>query len=411
MGKYTNSINQIRLPIILSVGLAAGMLIGATFSRPSVEGQGLTTGLQKFKEVLTHIDRNYVDEVDVDKLVEQAILNILENLDPHSAYIPASERLRANEDLQGNFEGIGIEFNIFKDTLVVVSPLSGGPSEAAGLSSGDKIIMVDGKNIAGVGLTNRDVQNNLKGPKGTEVKISVLRKGSQKLIEFVIIRDKIPQFSVDTGYMIDDKIGYIKISRFSATTYQEFKEVLEALKDKGMKKLVLDLQGNPGGYMNHAIQVADEFLDSNKKIVYTKGKDPRYNTEANTEQKGVFEKGDLIVLVNEGSASASEIVAGALQDNDRALIVGRRTFGKGLVQMPIDISDGSELRLTISRYYTPSGRSIQKPYESVSEYEHDIIDRFDRGEFFVVDSIKFEDSLKYTTLNGRTVYGGGGIMP
>ncbi|MDH5604919.1 MAG: S41 family peptidase, partial [Cyclobacteriaceae bacterium] len=209
----------------------------------------------------------------------------------------------------------------------------------------------------------------------------------------------------------DDKIGYIKISRFSATTYQEFKEALEKLKDEGMKKLVLDLQGNPGGYMNHAIQIADEFLDKNKKIVYTKGKDSRYNTEANTEQKGAFEKGDLIVLVNEGSASASEIVAGALQDNDRALIVGRRTFGKGLVQMPIDISDGSELRLTISRYYTPSGRSIQKPYETVSEYEHDIIDRFDRGEFFVVDSIKFEDSLKFTTLNGRTVYGGGGIMP
>lgn len=411
MEEHKNSKFQIRLPLFIAMGVAAGILIGATFTDTSPVNGDLSANVQKLKEVLTLIDRNYVDKVNTDKLVDDAIEKMLSDLDPHSSYITAEERTRANESLQGNFEGIGIEFNIFQDTIVVVSPLSGGPSEAVGIQSGDKIIKVDGKNVAGVGFTNRDVQDNLKGPKGTEVKITVLRKGKKEPIVFDIIRDKIPQFSVDASYMLDNEKGYIKISRFSATTYEEFKVALEELKQQGMKKLILDLQGNPGGYMNQAISIADEFLGDKDKIVYTLGKQTRYNTQALAEKKGMFEKGELIVLVNEGSASASEIVTGALQDNDRALVVGRRTFGKGLVQAPMDLSDGSELRLTISRYYTPSGRSIQKPYTDEDEYAHDIAYRFEHGEFFSADSIEFNDSLKYHTKSGRTVYGGGGIMP
>lgn len=411
MSEQRNTKYQIRLPIILTIGIAAGILIGATFTDSPKVQNDLNQNIQKFKEVLTMIDRNYVDQVDTEELVEGAIGHMLSKLDPHSSYISAKDRVRANEDLQGNFEGIGIEFNIFKDTIVVVSPLSGGPSEAVGVQSGDKIIKIDGKDVAGVGFTNRDVQKNLKGNKGSIVEVTVKRKNKKEPITFKIIRDKIPQYSVDASYLIDDEVGYIKVSRFSATTYPEFKKALETLKDQGMTKLVLDLQGNPGGYMNHAIDMVDEFLPDEQKIVYTLGKQSRYNQQANAKRTGLFEKGPLIVLVNEGSASASEIVTGALQDNDRALVVGRRSFGKGLVQAPMDLSDGSELRLTISRYYTPSGRSIQKPYEDKSDYSRDIVKRFNSGEFFSADSIKFNDSLKYETINGRTVYGGGGIMP
>jgi carboxyl-terminal processing protease len=294
---------------------------------------------------------------------------------------------------------------------VVVAPLSGGPSEALGSQSGDKIVRVDDESVAGIGITTQEVMRLLKGPRGSEVKVSIMRNSKSKPIEFNIIRDKIPQFSVDASYMVDDEIGYIKVSRFAATTYKEFSVALSKLREAGLKKLVLDLQGNPGGYMNIAIDMADEFLKEGKKIVYTDGKDKRLNTNAFSTSRGNFEEGDLVVLVNEGSASASEILAGALQDNDRALIVGRRSFGKGLVQTPFDLTDGSELRLTISRYYTPSGRSIQKPYEDEEAYALDIIDRYKKGEFFHVDSIKFSDSLKYATANGRSVYGGGGIMP
>ncbi|MFN8886435.1 MAG: S41 family peptidase, partial [Cyclobacteriaceae bacterium] len=342
---------------------------------------------------------------------EDAIAHLLSKLDPHSAYISSRDRIAANEDLKGNFEGIGIEFNIFHDTLFVVAALSGGPSEAVGLRSGDKIIKVNDTTIAGVNLTNRDVQRHLKGPKGTEVKIEVLRKNKKEPITFTIIRDKIPQFSVDASYMIDPEIGYIKVNRFSQTTHEEVKAAMTKLRKEGMKKLVLDLQGNPGGYMDQAIAVADEFLPAGEKIVFTNGQEKRYNENAVATNAGDFEQGDLIVLVNEGSASASEIVSGALQDNDRALVVGRRSFGKGLVQRPFDLNDGSEVRLTISRYYTPSGRSIQKPYENADDYDRDIAKRYKNGEFFTADSIKFNDSLKYKTVNGRTVYGGGGIMP
>ncbi|MCA6078974.1 S41 family peptidase [Fulvivirga sedimenti] len=406
-----NSRYQISLPIILAIGLAGGILIGATFSDSPKVQNDLGDNVQKFREVLTLIDRSYVDEVDMDGLVENAIEHMLTELDPHSAYISAKDRIVANEELQGNFEGIGIEFNIFKDTIVVVTPLSGGPSEKVGLKSGDRIVKIDGENVAGVGFTNEDVRKNLKGPKNSLVMVTVKRPGTRDLLDYEIERDKIPQFSVDAHYMIDDAIGYIKISRFSATTYDEFKTALVDLKEKGMTKLVLDLQSNPGGYMNRAVEITDEFLPDKQKIVYTKGKQKRYDDELYAEREGLFEKGDLIVLVNEGSASASEIVTGALQDNDRALVVGRRTFGKGLVQAPIDLTDGSELRLTISRYYTPSGRSIQKPYDDREDYAKDMMVRYEQGEFFSADSIHFNDSLKYATRTGRTVYGGGGIMP
>ncbi len=408
MSERENSSNQIKLPLVLCLGLAAGIFIGATFNTKKSSSE-VGRDVQKLRDVLTQLQEDYVDTVNTSLLVDEAIQTMLNKLDPHSSYIPASDRLAANEDLRGNFEGIGIEFNIFNDTITVVSPLSGGPSEALGIQSGDKIIIVDGKNMAGVGVTSPDVMKALKGPKGSEVKVTMFRQNKE--IEYTIIRDKIPQFSVDVSYMIDQEVGYIKVNRFAATTYDEFQQSLKKLKEKGMKKLVLDLQGNPGGYMNIAIDMADDFLETDKKIVFTHGKDTKYDSDAMSTTKGEFEKGDLIILVNEGSASASEILAGALQDNDRALIVGRRSFGKGLVQSPFDLSDGSELRLTISRYYTPSGRSIQKPYEDDDAYGQDIISRYNHGEFFHADSIKFNDSLKYKTRNGRTVYGGGGIMP
>lgn len=399
---------QIKLPVVLCLGLAAGLLVGASLNTGKRSSE-VNKDVQKFRDVLTQIKEEYVDTVSTTRLVDEAITHILHNLDPHSAYIPVADRIAANEELQGNFDGIGIEFNIFNDTIVVVTALSGGPSEALGIQSGDKIIRVDDENMAGIGVNTGDVMRALKGPRGSEVKVTVLR--GEKEIDFTIIRDKIPQFSVDVAYMVNAEVGYIKVNRFSRTTYEEFRSALRKLKDRGMQKLVLDLQGNPGGFMNMAIEMADEFLPAGKKIVSQKGKERRYHQEAFSTSKGDFEQGDLIVLVNEGSASASEILAGALQDNDRALIVGRRSFGKGLVQSPFELSDGSELRLTISRYYTPSGRSIQKPYEDGDEYSRDILSRYNHGEFFHADSIRFNDSLRYLTQAGRTVYGGGGIMP
>jgi carboxyl-terminal processing protease len=408
MSGHSNSSYQIKLPIVLCLGLAVGIFIGVSLNSRRT-GSDVGQDIQKFREVLSQIKDEYVDTINTRSLVDDAIQHMLQKLDPHSSYIPATNREAANEDLRGNFDGIGVEFNIFNDTVVVVSALSGGPSEALGIQSGDKIIRVDGKSLAGSSITSNDVMKALKGPKGTEVKVTLLRRNKE--LEYNIVRDKIPNYSVDVAYMVDKEIGYIKVNRFSATTYDEFQAGLKKLRDKGMKKLILDLQGNPGGYMNIAIEMADEFLSSGKKIVSQRGKEKKYNNEAFATNRGEFESGDLIVLVNEGSASASEILAGALQDNDRALIVGRRSFGKGLVQTPFDLSDGSELRLTISRYYTPSGRSIQKPYEDGDEYAQDIISRYNHGEFFHADSIKFNDSLKFITQNGRSVYGGGGIMP
>lgn len=410
MSENKNSNFQISLPFVLCIGLAGGVLLGAGLTNKS-GGTEVNRDVQKLREVLSLVKSEYVDDTKTDDLVEEAIVHMLGKLDPHSAYISSKDRISANEDLQGNFEGIGIEFSIFNDTLTVVHAISGGPSEAVGVRPGDRIVKVNEKLIANTKLTNLDVMRYLKGPKGTEVKIEVVRKNKKEPITFTIIRDKIPQFSVDAAYLVTPEIGYVKVNRFSQNTYQEVHDALTKLRREGMKKLVLDLQGNPGGYMDQAISIADEFLPKGEKIVFTKGQEKKYDEDAMATDKGDFEKGDLIVLVNEGSASASEIVSGALQDNDRALVVGRRSYGKGLVQRPFNLSDGSEVRLTISRYYTPSGRTVQKPYENLDEYDKDIVKRYKHGEFFTADSIHFNDSLKYKTLNGRTVYGGGGIMP
>ncbi|MEJ8801295.1 S41 family peptidase [Pontibacter sp. H249] len=412
-GKVSNSPFQVKLPLFIALALAVGVLIGATTFSPSTNNpQATAKSYLKYRDILSYIDRDYVDTVDIEELSDYAINKMLEKLDPHTSYIPADELAMARSYLEGDFEGIGVEFNIIKDTIYVISPLSGGPSEAAGILAGDKIIKVDGETVAGIGINNEGVFKRLRGPKGSKVKLDVQRKGSNKLLSFTINRNKIPTYSVDVSYMVDNHVGYIKVSRFSATTYEEFSKALTALRQKGMQQLILDLRGNPGGYMDHAIRMADEFIAGEKMIVYTDGKGEKYDSQTFARTKGDFENGPVIVLLDEGSASASEIVAGALQDNDRALIVGRRSFGKGLVQMPIPLNDGSELRLTISRYYTPSGRSIQKPYNGKpEEYQQDMLHRYENGEYFHPDSSLFVDSLKYKTAKGRAVYGGGGIMP
>lgn len=412
MEKIKNSKFQIRLPIILSIGLAAGILIGATFAGSDQGDSNFMKSVMKFREVMSLIDHSYVDDVNNDEMVEKAVEGMLEKLDPHTVYVSAKDVELSNSDLKKDFEGVGIEFNIFRDTIVVLAPLSGGPSEKVGLLAGDKIITVDGETVAGVNITNRGVIDRLRGKKGTKVNVGIKRQRNPDILEFTIERDKIPQYSVDAGYMVNDEIGYIKVNRFSETTYDEFREKLKLLVDQGMTKLIVDLQSNPGGYMDRAVNISDEMLADNLMIVSQEGKEPRANAEYRAYRQGLFEKGALIVLINEGSASGSEIVAGAIQDNDRGLIVGRRSFGKGLVQSMFRLSDGSELRLTIARYYTPSGRSIQKPYDNgLSEYQEDFHNRVEHGELFNADSIKFNDSLKYQTLKGRAVYGGGGIMP
>ncbi|WP_424962286.1 S41 family peptidase [Ekhidna sp.] len=414
MSTHKNSNRAVRLPLYIAITLCIGVLIGANMAgSTSTPTSDFLKGLNKFRQVLTHIENDYVDNVDSEELVESAISNMLEELDPHTSYIPAKELELIQSRLEGNYEGIGVEFNIFKDTIHVVTPLSGGPSEKLGIRAGDKIVKVDGENVAGVGMTNQKVVEMLRGPGGSEVTVSIKRGGEDELIDFTIERDVIPQYSVDVSYMVNDEIGYIKVARFANSTYLEFKEALLKLKDQGMKKLVVDLTGNPGGYLNRAVQIADEVLAGRQMIVYTDGKEKRYAEEHYSGEKGDFEEGSLIIMMDEGSASASEIVAGAVQDHDRGLIVGRRSFGKGLVQLPIDLNDGSELRLTISRYYTPSGRSIQKMYKSgdLDEYYLEAYNRYENGEVYSSDSIKFNDSLVYKTDKGRIVYGGGGITP
>lgn len=353
----------------------------------------------------------YVDQTDENKLVESAIVAMLEDLDPHSTYSNAEEVKKMNEPLQGNFDGIGIQFNMAEDTLFVIQPVSGGPSEKVGIRAGDRIVEVNDTLVAGVKMTTDDITRRLKGPKGTKVKVKVVRRGVNEPLSFTIVRDKIPVYSLDASYMISPKIGYIKINRFGATTHDEFMNALASLKGQGLQDLILDLQGNGGGYLDAAIDIANEFLGGGELIVYTEGRrNPRREFFAKGD--GKHQQGKLVVLVNEFSASASEIVAGAVQDWDRGMVVGRRTFGKGLVQRPIDLPDGSVIRLTVARYYTPAGRCIQKPYESIEQYNADLIERYNRGEMMSTDSIHFPDSLKCTTLKkGRTVYGGGGIMP
>lgn len=389
------------------------LLILSAFTASAVAQRGSDSDARKLQLALYAISNLYVDNTDEGKLVEDAIVGMLEKLDPHSTYTDPEETKEMTEPLNGNFDGIGIQFNMLTDTLYVIQVIPGGPSEKVGLMAGDRIIMVDDTLIAGVKMKTTDVMKRLRGPKNTEVRVKVLRNNVPGLIEFKIIRGKIPVYSLDAAYMADKTTGYIKLNRFAASSADEFRAALEKLKKQGMKNLILDLQGNGGGYLNIAIDIADEFLDKDKLIVYTEGsKQPR--EEAKSTARGDFEEGRLVILVDETSASASEILSGAVQDWDRGVIVGRRTFGKGLVQKPIPMPDGSMIRLTVSRYYTPTGRSIQKHYENGNQeqYNHDLIDRYNRGELMSADSIHFPDSMKYNTLSTkRIVYGGGGIMP
>ena len=410
---YNNPKKTVYLPIILGVALALGVLIGRFLPAESERSQhsSIRSRNDKLNSILNIIESNYVDSVNRNDLVETAIPAILKKLDPHSVYIPANDLARANEPLQGNFEGIGISFSMLTDTILIISTIPGGPSEKLGLLPGDKILYVNDSLVAGKHIIDEKVMGMLKGPRGTVVKIKVLRNGQKELLPFEITREKIPIYSVDVDYMVSDKIGYIKINAFAMTTFDEFMKGLRELKDHGMTSLILDLRGNSGGIMEAAINIADQFLKEGQLIVYTKGRaSPR--SEARATGKGEFETGDLVVLIDEWSASASEILAGALQDNDRGTIIGRRSFGKGLVQEPIPFADGSGMRLTIARYYTPTGRSIQKSYkDGFDKYYEDLNTRYTHGEFEVSDSIHFSDSLKFTTGGGKVVYGGGGIMP
>ena len=368
--------------------------------------------LLKLNNVFSVISNLYVDSIDEKKLVETAIIATLKELDPHSSYIPKDEVERVNEPLEGSFEGVGIQFQIFEDTILVVQTISGTPAEKVGVMPGDRIIYINEELMAGQKIQNSDVMKRLRGPKGSEVEVKIARRGIPQLMLFKITRDKIPVNSVDAVYMIDVETGYIRINNFGSKTVSEYKAAFNKLRKAGMKNLILNLQGNGGGYLNAAIELADEFLGRGQLIVYTEGlRQPR--STANATAIGGFEQGKLIILVDEYSASASEIVSGAVQDWDRGIIIGRRTFGKGLVQRQIPLTDGSMLRLTTSRYYTPTGRSIQKPYkDGVEKYHKDLIERFNHGEMLHADSIHFPDSLKFQTkILKRTVYGGGGIMP
>lgn len=410
---YNNPKKSVFLPVMLGVALALGVVIGRYF--PSGDelpkNSSIRSRNDKLNNVLNIIESNYVDTVNRNDLIETAIPAILKKLDPHSVYIPAKDLARANEPLMGNFDGIGISFNMLTDTILVISTIPGGPSEKLGLLAGDKILYVNDSLVAGKHIPDEKVMSLLKGPRGTVVKIKILRSGQKELIPFEITRDKIPMYSIDVDYMINNSIGYIRINNFAMTTVEEFMKGLRELKGQGMTSLILDLRGNSGGIMEAAVQISNQFLSEGQLIVYTKGRtQPR--SEARATGKGEFETGNLVVLIDEWSASASEILAGAIQDNDRGTIIGRRSFGKGLVQEPVPFADGSGMRLTIARYYTPTGRSIQKSYKNgVDKYNEDLNERYIHGEYEVPDSIHFSDSLKFTTPGGRVVYGGGGIMP
>ena len=402
------------MPVIVAVSIVAGILIG-TFYANHFSGNKLgiiNTSSNKLNALLRIIDDQYVDTVNMGELVEDAMPQILGELDPHSSYIPAKDLEAVNSDLKGSFSGIGIQFTIQQDTIHVNSVIQGGPSEKVGLMAGDRIIEVDDSAFVGKIVTNYESMKRLKGPKGSEVKLGVFRPGEKETLHFTIVRGDIPVKSVDAAYMLNDKFGYIKVNKFGETTYPELLISLAKLNQANCEGVVIDLRGNTGGYMGAAIQMVNEFLPKNRLIVYTQGrKSPRENYTSNGT--GSSQKMPIVVLMDEGSASASEIFAGAIQDNDRGTIIGRRSFGKGLVQQPIDFSDGSAIRLTIARYYTPSGRCIQKTYVKGNDanYEMDILTRYEHGEFFSQDSIKQDQSQIFETSLGRPVYGGGGIMP
>jgi len=394
--------------LILLILLAISVSSSAQSKQKSVDPKATT---MKFNTLMQLINYYYVEDVDQPKLTEDAIVAVLKELDPHSVYISKDEVEKTNEPLVGNFDGVGIQFQIYKDTILVISPVPGGPSDKLGILAGDKIIKINNEDAFGKKVTTQYVLDHLRGPRGTKVDVAIYRKGRKELIDYTITRDKIPLNSIDASYMVTDNIGYIKLSRFAATSADEFIDAANALKKQGMKNLVFDLRGNSGGYLNIAFDLADQFLPAGKLVVYTKGaRSPKQDFIATSS--GIFETGKLIVLIDERSASASEIVSGAVQDWDRGLIIGRRSFGKGLVQRPYMLPDSSMVRITTARYYTPSGRCIQKSYADGEEaYGDDLDKRFKHGELYHADSIKFPDSLKYFTQNKRIVYGGGGIMP
>ena len=395
--------DRIRTCIIIILAVAGTAMVKAQLTNPEA---------MKLALVMEKVSRYYVDPVNDAEVVEEAIEHMLHELDPHSSYLSREELEELNEQLEGEFEGIGVSFNILDDTIYIIRAISGGPSERVGIMAGDRIVKVEGENVAGTGITTKEVQKLLKGPKGTLVDVSVHRRNVKGLLEFTITRDKIPVNSLDAAYMVDDRIGYVKLARFSHTTIEEFESAVNRLKQEGMKDMILDLSGNGGGWLPVAVDLADHFLSGNKEIVSTEGSHvPERKYRA--RQPGLFEEGNLVIMIDGNSASASEIVSGAVQDWDRGVIVGRRSFGKGLVQQPFPLGDGSMIRLTVARYYTPTGRLIQKPYDNgFEDYSMDLIHRYNNGELSSADSIVFPESQKYRTLTlNRTVYGGGGIMP
>jgi carboxyl-terminal processing protease len=394
------------LGVVVVLAMLAGVQLNRMFS-----GDNIFQQVGKFNDVLSYTYKFYVDDVDSQKLTESAINGLLSQLDPHSVYIPASAMKKVTEDFQGSFEGIGIEYQVLNDTLLVVAPIVGGPSEALGIQSGDKIVKIN--DSSAVGITQDGVQKKLRGPKGSHVKVTIVRTGIKDNLEFDIARDKIPIYTVDASFMIDGETGYINVNRFAATTHDEFMEALGKLEAAGMKRLVLDLRTNAGGYLEQAYKMVDELLPKGRKIVYTKGRRPEFDEEYIASGAGRFQKIGLVVLVNNGSASASEIVAGAVQDWDRGLIVGETTFGKGLVQRQFDLKDGSAFRLTTARYYTPSGRLIQRPYDKDKlKYQREAFERDEQeGENISHEAEKDSTRQKYKTMGGRIVYGGGGITP
>ncbi|MFM7014764.1 MAG: S41 family peptidase [Bacteroidota bacterium] len=394
------------MPFVFGIALALGIYIG-----DRLNSKHELNGANKMDEVLNYIQSNYVDTLNLDETQDKAIESLLHQLDPHSTYIPASDLKEVNEDLDGNFEGIGVEFRILNDTVVVLNVIDNGPSEKAGLHDGDRIVKVNSKNIAGIKITNKEVMKLLKGEGGTKVNVTVFRKAVGKSLTYDITRGEIPIYSITTSYMYNANIGYILIDRFAATTHDEFVAAAEKLKRAGMKKLIIDVRNNPGGYLETAVDVIDEMIAGEKLVVYTQGNN-RKRQKYTTSKNGLLEDVEIAVLINESSASAAEILAGALQDWDRAMIIGRRSFGKGLVQEQTPISDGSAIRLTVARYYIPSGRCIQKSYANGNDkYAEDILDREYSGELFSKDSIKLDKSKEYKTAGGKIVYGGGGITP
>ena len=415
---YRNSRYRILFPLLLALGVAIGLVVGRSMGRSNAETQirrivsHLRPPYTKLNRTLSLIESEYVDSVDMDTLTERIIPLIVGRLDPHSVYIPAEDMAAVNEPLEGEFDGIGVVFNMATDTVIVLNVVSGGPSEKAGVQNGDRIVRINDSIVAGRKVPQNDIVKMLRGVRGSEVRLSLERKGIADPVEVTVVRDAIPLKSLDAAFMLTGDIAYMRLSAFAKNSYAEVLRSLVMLRGEGMRKLIFDLRGNSGGFLDQAILIANEFLPAERMIVYTEDRN-RARTEQFTTGTGTATDIALAVLIDEESASSSEILAGALQDNDRGIIIGRRSFGKGLVQQQIPFDDGSALRLTVARYYTPTGRSIQKPYTAGDEegYGRDLYDRYMHNEYFSADSIRFDDSLRYTTPAGRTVYGGGGIMP